>query len=287
MPRIVLSLSSRDSAVLEEVKASFPSLNFKLKSLKCGCVQLRLSNLRDISCFIKEVKPYLRVFTNVRRAEILEEIVDFILERLHGRHYGSRENFKPLLSRIAEMRRYSKRGMGAKHYDISALIGEKVEGKDVSALIEESKQYTPRDFDDEYIAGLFDAEGYVGLCLHRHPKAAFGYYMQPVVGINLAIYDAGVLFKLKERFARLNPIIKIRESNNTAYFQISSLNRVEEFIKTIYPLSRLPTMKQRLSLVLEAINIIKETSLYTEDTWSKLTRIREELKAYAKRRMKE
>jgi len=111
--------------------------------------------------------------------------------------------------------------------------------------------------------------------------------MQPVVGINLAIYDAGVLFKLKERFARLNPIIKIRESNNTAYFQISSLNRVEEFIKTIYPLSRLPTMKQRLSLVLEAINIIKETSLYTEDTWSKLTRIREELKAYAKRRMKE
>jgi len=120
MPRIVLSLSSRDSAVLEEVKASFPSLNFKLKSLKCGCVQLRLSNLRDISCFIKEVKPYLRVFTNVRRAEILEEIVDFILERLHGRHYGSRENFKPLLSRIAEMRRYSKRGMGAKHYDISA-----------------------------------------------------------------------------------------------------------------------------------------------------------------------
>ena len=270
--------------VFNEIVESFPEFKFTFKKLKRGNTLLRLRNYRDVSKFIKTVKPHLRIFTNVRRAIILEDIVDFILEKMHGKHYGSEEHFGFLLSRIAELRKYSKRSVGIKHHNIGALLGREVEGKNVEALIEESKSYIPNDFNNEYLAGLFDAEGYVGLCFQRNPRATFGRYLRPYVNLNLAIYDAGVLFKLREKFTEFNPRIKIRKSNNTAYFQIDTLDGVEGFIKTLYPFSKLPTMKSRLSLILDAIEIIRNKTHYSENDWNKLLKIREELKANSKRR---
>jgi len=279
-PEIILCLKNSDSQVFRDIIETFPEFRFTVHKTKVGSSMLRLRNEIDVSKFLKIVRPYIRIFSNVRRAEILEEITDYILNR----GYGSKENFDFLLYHIAELRRYSKRVNVLRSYNISDLLGKEVKGKDIKSLIEESKSYIPKDFDSEYLAGLFDAEGYVGLCFHRNPKATFGCYLQPILNLNLAIYDAGVLLKLKEKFSRFNALVKFRESNNTAYFQISSRDGIETFIKTIYPFSRLPSSKARFDLILEALELIENKTFYNDEIWNKLLKINEELRKLSKRR---
>ena len=152
------------------------------------------------------------------------------------------------------------------------------------SLEEEAKDYVPEDFGLEYLAGLFDAEGYVGIYVHRCPRSRFGYYFRPIINLNLAIYDAGILYKLRDKFADLKPRIKIRKENNTAYFQIDNAECVGKFIRMLYPYVKLPTMRVRMELVLQAIELIMDKAHYNEQGWKELRSIVERLRTYSKRR---
>jgi hypothetical protein len=271
-----LTLARYDSTVFRDVVETFPWLHFTVHENKLGMCMLRIRGEEDVYWFLRQVMPHLRIFTNVKRAGILYEIVSFILEHRRGMHYGSDMHFNHLARLVAEMRRYSKR---------VPRIKRNIESeKDINKLRDEGLSYTPPPLTVEYVAGLFDAEGYVGLVKRRHPRALMGIQVYPIVNINLAIYDSAVLFKLKEEFKHLNPQVKFREANNTAYFQITGISNVKRFLETIYPHLRLPSKRSRAEIVLEAIEFMERGEHKTAVGREKLLALVERLESLSKRR---
>jgi len=274
---VVLGLATYDSTVFSDIVETFPDLKFTTFVGRKGTSFLRLRDKEDVYKFLGIIKPYLRVFSNVRRAEIMYEVVKFILEHKHGMHYKSDVHFDYLRDLIAKMRMYSKRSVHMKR-NLEVV-------KDVDWLRDEGQKYVPESFDTEYVAGLFDSEGYVGLINRKHPKALLGFQVYPIVNINLAIYDSSVLLKLKEMFSRFNPQLKFREQNNTALFQIVGNSNVKQFLATLCPYLKLPTMKKRVEIILEAIDFMERGSHKTENGKLKLLEYVNELKPLAKRKV--
>jgi hypothetical protein len=275
-PEVLLELACHDSVVFNDIVETFPGLHFTVHRNKLGMCMLRIRSEEDVYEFLKQVMPHLRIFTNVRRAGILYEIVSFILEHRSGRHYGSDRHFGYLARLVEEMRRYSKRVPKVKRNIESE--------KDVSRLRREGLSYTPPPLTVEYIAGLFDAEGYVGLVKRRHPRALMGVQVYPIVNLNLTIYDSAVLFKLKDEFKHLNPQVKLREENNTAFFQITGVSNVKKFLEIIHPHLRLPSKRSKVEIVLEAIEFMERGEHKTIAGREKLLSYIERLKVFSKRR---
>ena len=275
-PSIVLSLAERDSAVFNDIVETFQGLAFRLKKVATGNINLVLSKEEDVLVFLRKVRPHLRVYTNVRRATIMEEIVEKLVSTPFRKGHDRSALFSSLLGLVSEMRRYSKKVPNVK-MNLQAK-------KDIERLIEESKSYTCRMPTHEYLAGLTDAEGYVGISIQRSPRSRFGYYPRFIVNLNLAIYDAGILYVLKEKLADLKPQVKLRYENNTAYFQISGVENVKAFIELIQPHSKLPSMRKRLALVKEAIDLVLNKEHYRKEGWVHLINIIKMLEDLSKRR---
>lgn len=273
---VQLGLACYDSVVFRDVVETFPGPRFTVHENKLGMCRLRIRGEEDVYGFLKQVMPHLRIFTNVKRAKILYEIVSFILEHRRGMHYGSDAHFDHLARLVAEMRKYSKR--------VPRIKGNIESEKDISKLRSEGLSYTPPPLTVEYIAGLFDAEGYVGLVKRRHPRALMGIQVYPIVNINLAIYDSAVLFRLKDEFKHLNPQVKFREANNTAFFQITGISNVKRFLETIYPHLRLPSKRRRVEITLEAIEFMERGEHKTTVGREKLLTYIERLRVLSKRR---
>ena len=275
-PAVVLSFAERDSVIFDDVINTFQGLAFRLKKTNVGNISLVLSKEEDVLAFLRKVRPHLRIFTNVRRATIMEEIVEKLVSTPYRKGHDRSALYASLLDLVAEMRKYSK-----KTPNIKKNLPAK---KDVEQLIEESKSYTCKEPTIEYLAGLFDAEGYVGIYVQRSPRSRFRRYPRFVVNLNLAIYDASILYALREKFAELKPQVKLRRENNTAYFQISGLGNVKAFVDLIRPYSKLPTMRERLELMDEALTLMLDKEHYREEGWRKLMAIIEKLRNLSKRR---
>jgi hypothetical protein len=277
-PTVSLGLASYDSTVFNDIIETFSDLKFTIIVKREGTSILRLRREEDVCKFLGMVRPYLRIFTNVRRAEIMHEVVEFILKHRRGRHYGSDEFFDYLKGLIVKMRTYSKR-VPRSRKSLEVV-------KDVQRLKDESRNYTPPPFNIEYVAGLFDAEGYVGLIKERHPRSLLGFLVYPIVNLNLAIYDSSVLVRMKEMFSYLNPQLKFREQNNTAFFQISGISHVKEFLTILYPHLRLPTKRKRVEIVLKVIDFMEKGYHKTERGKLELLKFINELRRLAKRRQR-
>jgi hypothetical protein len=277
-PTISLGLASYDSIVFDDIIETFPDLKFTILVKREGASILRLRREEDVYKFLGMIRPHLRIFTNVKRAEIMYKVVEFILEHRRGMHYGSNEHFDHLKSLIVEMCAYSKRGQRSRR-NLEVV-------KNVQRLKDEGRNYTPPPFNIEYVAGLFDAEGYVGLIKERHPKSLLGFQVYPIVNLNLAIYDSSVLVRMKGMFSYLNPQLKFREQNNTAFFQISGISHVKEFLTILYPHLRLPTKRKRVEIVLKVIDFMEKGYHKTERGKLELLKYINELRRLAKRRQR-
>lgn len=275
-PEVVLVFVERDSAVFDDIISTFQGLAFRLKRGYAGAISLVLSKEEDVLTFLRKIRPHLRIFTNVRRATIMEEIVERLVSTPYRKGRDRSALYASLLDLVAEMRRYSK-----KTSNIEKNLPAK---KDIEQLIEESKSYTCKEPTVEYLAGLFDAEGYIGIYVQRSPRSRFGWYPRFVANLNLAIYDASILYALREKLADLKPQVKLRHENNTAYFQISGMKNIKAFVDLISPYSKLPTMKKRLELVGEALTLMFNKEHYREKGWRKLMVIIEKLRSLSKRR---
>jgi hypothetical protein len=273
---VELSLAECDRSAFDAVTDAFPGLRFRVERDKLGMCKLRLRGEEDVLSFLEAVEPHLRVFTSVRRAEAVRRAVEAVLDGRRGMHYGSEARFGLLRGLAAEARRYAKRGAGLRR-NVEAA-------RDLERLREEGLSYVPGPLGVEYVAGLFDAEGYAGLCIRRHPRALLGFLVQPIVNLNLAIYDAAVLLKMKEMFKELSPQVKFREQNNTAYFQVTGVENAKRFLTAVHPLLRVPSRRRRVEIVLKAIEFMEEGRHRTEEGRRLLLELVAELRSLSKRR---
>ena len=291
-PVVALGLSTRDKPVFAYITNIFPELGFKIIDRKQDVSVLRLRRWKDVLLFITTIKPYIRVFTNVKRITLLEEIARIIIENMHGVHYDCKKHMPKILQLIALIRRYAKRSKYSFSNNIADIARKlNIDPKAVlpqfsTTLEEEGMRYDPPDFSWEYFAGLFDAEGYIGLIVRRHPRQRFGYQVHPIVNINMAIYDSKILYKLADKLRHLNPHIKQRRQNNTTYFQIIGVYNVKQFIEFVKPYSKLPTMRTKIELVEKAIDLIHEGAHSDHQKWSELMSIVDKLHSLSKRRNK-
>lgn len=292
---IILNISSNDKDVFNQIINTLKDVNFTIYDQKSvGQSQLRIRGVHNCLTFLKKIKPYIRLPSNIVRLSIYEEMLKLAI---HDDVYRL-PTFKEFLKLLAEYRKYSKRCIGLTRFDIErilknidsldrsliSLLMYRPSKADKRELIEKLKNVKVEDFSLHYLSGLIDADGYFGISLKRDRRLAFGYQVLPLFNLNLAMYEMNFLIKLREKLKTLNPNIKTMERNNTAYFQITGAYNVKQLIEMIEDKIHLPSMKKRVSLVKQVIELILRSSPITQREWNQIIILINELRKLSKRR---
>jgi len=132
-----------------------------------------------------------------------------------------------------------------------------------------------------YIAGLLDGEGYIGVRVIKHSYQRFGYRIQPAIVISVSRNDGSAIFEIKE-------LLGMGTIDNRTRFQttlsIRKKSDVKRFIQLITPCVRFPSTKRKLALLNQIMNILGEQyKRLTKEEFETVIQLVTELRKHSKR----
>ena len=132
-----------------------------------------------------------------------------------------------------------------------------------------------------YIAGLLDGEGYIGVRVMKNNHQRFGYSIQPIIAISVSRTDGSAIFEIKK-------LLGMGTIDNKTRFQttlrIRKKSDVKRFIQLITPYVRFPSAKRKLALLNQIMDILGERyKRMTKEEFETITQLVIELRKLSKR----
>jgi len=121
----------------------------------------------------------------------------------------------------------------------------------------------------QYLAGLFDGEGYISVRKYKKNENYDGFYYNPIIGIHMNGYN--LLKKIHNRFGGSLYIRKKFVNRPTTEWVLSGAHRVSNALKLLYPYLNIKKKQAKLCILLcKTFGVVKGPGVTYKKKYFKL-----------------